>query len=47
MPSFAKEKFLGGLKDFAKNEGLSDISSLRFVDSASGETMEVLELGNS
>lgn len=44
MPPFAKEKFFGGIKAAAKQNGLEKISAVSFIDSATGAEMEKLPL---
>jgi tetratricopeptide (TPR) repeat protein len=44
MPPFAKEKFFGGLKAAATQNGLEKISRVSFIDEATGAEMESLSL---
>jgi cytochrome c-type biogenesis protein CcmH/NrfG len=44
MPPFAKEKFFSGIKAAAKQNGLEKISSVLFIDHATGAEMEKLPL---
>jgi tetratricopeptide (TPR) repeat protein len=44
MPPFAKEKFLNGLREFARKGDIKDVRSIRFIDEESGVEMENLPL---
>ena len=45
MPPFAKDKFLGRIKEVGANA--KEITKISFVDEASGKEMEGLTLGSS
>jgi len=44
MPPFAKEKFFGGIKTAAKQNGLENISRVSFIDEATSSEMESVSL---
>jgi hypothetical protein len=46
MPPFAKDKFFGGIKAAAKQNGLENVTSVSFIDEATGSEMEKLLLQN-
>ncbi len=44
MPPFAKQKFFSGILAFIKNDSLTDVREIVFIDSLSGETLETLSV---
>ena len=44
MPPFAKEKFFGGIIKFVKDNEISELKSIRFVDQLSGKEEGILKL---
>lgn len=44
MPPFAKEKFFGSLKKAAEEAKISSVTTISFIDLASGQTMEKIAL---
>jgi tetratricopeptide (TPR) repeat protein len=44
MPPFAKEKFFSGIKKFIADQGITEVQSIEFVDSASGAIMETISI---